>query len=263
MRETLDALRVSVCLLFMLYASWSDIKRREVSDAVWTFFAPTAFAATSLQLMIYGSTDSWIWYGISFLVTSALAVILFYSGAFGGADAKAFMCLALSLPFQPSGLFQPLFGYLIPIFPITVLFNSVLLAVLSVLYMLAKNVSWRLRTGRALFEGFEDERVWRKLLTLLCGYKVPLAELRRREHLFPLEDARFEEGKVERRLVLFPKDEEREEIVGRIARAAGERGGSYVWATLGLPMLVFVTAGLVVALVLGDLVWFLLAAILA
>jgi len=257
----LDALRVSICLLFMLYASWSDIKSREVSDTVWVFFAPIAFAVTSLQLVIYGSANSWIWYGLSFLVTSGLAMALFYSGAFGGADAKAFMCLALSLPLQPSSLLQPLFGSLLPIFPVTVLFNSILLAVLSVFYMLAKNVFWRLRTGKRIFEGFEGERGWRKFLTLLCGYKVSLSELQRKEHLFPLEDVRVEGDKVERRLILFPRDEEREEIVARIARVVGEED-AYVWATLGLPMLVFVTAGLVLALVFGDIVWFLLTAVL-
>jgi prepilin signal peptidase PulO-like enzyme (type II secretory pathway) len=30
---------------------------------------------------------------------------------------------------------------------------------------------------------------------------------------------------------------------------------SYVWATPGLPMLIFVTLGLIVALFFGDIVW--------
>ena len=37
---------------------------------------------------------------------------------------------------------------------------------------------------------------------------------------------------------------------------------AYVWATPGLPMLIFVTLGLIVALLLGDLVWLLVRSIL-
>jgi len=261
MEEAIEALRVSISLFFMLYASWSDIKTREVSDTVWIFFAPLAFAATFIQFLIYGSVSSWVWYALSFLVTSGLAMALFYSGAFGGADAKAFMCLALSLPLHPSSLFHPLFGSWLPIFPITVLFNSVLLAVLSVFYMLARNVAWRLKTSKGLFDEFKNEKTWRKFLTLLCGYKVSLLELQKREHLFPLEDVQVSESGVERKLILFPNDEEREELVKKLAQAFGKEE-TYVWVTLGLPMLVFVTAGLVLALVFGDVVWFFLTSML-
>ena len=37
---------------------------------------------------------------------------------------------------------------------------------------------------------------------------------------------------------------------------------AYVWATPGLPMLIFVTIGLIVALLFGDIVWLLVSFIL-
>ena len=58
-------------------------------------------------------------------------------------------------------------------------------------------------------------------------------------------------------------DEGREKIVERLSKAAEEgKIDSYVWATPGLPMLIFVTLGLIVALLLGDFVWLLVRFVL-
>jgi archaeal preflagellin peptidase FlaK len=68
---------------------------------------------------------------------------------------------------------------------------------------------------------------------------------------------------LKRKLVIVPHDEGREKIVERLSTAA-EAGkiDRYVWATPGLPMLIFVTLGLVVALTLGDFVWLLVRFVL-
>jgi preflagellin peptidase FlaK len=59
-----------------------------------------------------------------------------------------------------------------------------------------------------------------------------------------------------RKLLILPKDEGREQIVKRLDTAinAGTIKDK-IWATPGLPMLIFVTAGLIVALLVGDIVW--------
>jgi preflagellin peptidase FlaK len=193
-------------------------------------------------------------FGISVGVTSALALVLFYAGAFGGADAKALICLSLTLPFYPSNFMHLTSTTLI--FPLSVFSNGVILAALSVLYALLRNAFWRQRTGRRLFEGLESESKGRKILALLSGYKIPTGKLEKSSFLYPLEDANVsEEGEIKRKLLVFPKDEEREEIVNRILDAAKEEKIEYVWATPGLPMLVFITAGLITALIFGDFVW--------
>ncbi len=61
-----------------------------------------------------------------------------------------------------------------------------------------------------------------------------------------------------RKLVIVPREEGRDKIVERLSNAAEAKSiDSYVWATPGLPMLIFVTLGLVVALFFGDIVWLL------
>jgi preflagellin peptidase FlaK len=260
--EVLDGARVLLCLFIFAYASWRDLKTREVSNKVWAVMAPLALALTLYQFLLF-SPELLPFYAISFAITAALSVALFYVGAFGGADAKALMCLALALPIYPENLFQFNVPRVSPIFPLTVFSNAVLLAALSVVYAIFRNFYWRLRTGQKLFEGFEHESVWRKILAFLTGYKVKMANLEK-GYMYPLEDVTTKEtGDVERKLLVLPKDEERETIVGRILNAIQEgKLPNEVWATLGLPLLVFVTLGFIVSLTLGDLIWILLNLVL-
>lgn len=258
MDEALDGIRVFLCLSFLIYASWSDLKKREVSNMVWVAFAPLALALTSLQYLF--APQLLPLYALSFAVTSALSAALFYAGAFGGADAKALICLSLALPTYPVHLLQPFFSYMVPFFTITIFCNAVLLAALSVFYAITRNCLWKGRTGKRLFEGFEKESKWRKVLTILCGYKVEAAELEKGGYWYPLEDIHVSEaGETERKLIVMPKDEKREEVIERILNAA-RRGKlpKEVWVTPGLPFLIFITAGFIIALIYGDIVWIIL-----
>jgi len=250
-------------LSFFIYASWSDYKTREVSNSVWILFAPTAFALTFIELFLYPyETLNMLFYGVCFGLTAALAIILFYSGGFGGADAKALMCLALSLPFYPRNLFTPIPGEISPIsqtfFPITVFSNSVLLAAATAVYILLRNILWRLKTNKKFFEeNHEKESLGRKILVLITGYKISVAKLKEKEHLYPLEDIEENfDSTFKRKLVVVPRDKNRDAMVNRLTKAieAGIIRDS-VWATPGLPMLIFITAGLITTLFLGDIVW--------
>jgi len=263
MNEILDGLRVLVSLIFLAYASWSDLRKREVSNKVWVIFAPLALALTSLQFLVF-SPELLSAFVLSFVITSVLSITLFYAGAFGGADAKALMCLSLALPSYPTYLLQPSFSLLSSFFPISVFSNAVLLAALSVFYILLRNYLWKRRTGERLFEGFEKESIGRKILTVVSGYKVNMVELEKKEFLYPLEDVRVAEtGGCERKLIVMPKDEGKEEIVERVLEAFREgKLQSDVWVTPGLPMLVFITAGLILALVFGDVIWIILGSAL-
>jgi preflagellin peptidase FlaK len=257
----LDIARISITLAFLVYASFSDYMTREVSNRVWMVFAPVTFVLTFTELFIFEPSQL-LFYGISFGLTSAFAIILFYSGGFGGADAKALMCLALALPFYPGTLLAPISRQISPIsetfFPVSVFSNSVLFAAATAVYMLLRNVYWRQGTGRKLFgNGLEGESIGRKTLVMITGYKVSISKLKDKWHLYPMEDAEEDaENKLRRKLLVVPKDEGRDAIVSRLSKATEEGTiQNAVWATPGLPMLIFITAGLIVALVVGDIVW--------
>ena len=260
MQTLLDIARAGLALCFLFYASWSDYKTREVSDTVWALLAPLGFTLTFVEVWTYDIAPLYL-YGICFGLTAFFAVIIFYSGGFGGADAKALMCLALVLPFYPTNLIKPLSGTVSPIsqmlFPLTIFSNSVLLAALTAIIMLLYNIFWHLKTGKKLFEGdYENESFGRKILILITGYRVSINKLKEKWHVYPLEDIDGEAENLKRKMIVVPKDEGRNGIVERLEKAvnAGTIQDS-IWATPGLPFLIFFTLGLLLALFLGDIVW--------
>jgi len=258
MQFIINIFRVAVSLIFLGYASWSDIKTREVSNRVWLLYAPLGLMLTLFEGLLYEDYDYRLFAGISIALTFTLAVSLFYLGAFGGADAKAFMCLALAFPTYPKFPWNAHTTRLHYLFPITIFTNSILLAALSIVYMLLHNFLWKLRKGCKLFEGLEKEPFWKKILTVLCGYKVSIEKLKEKDFYFPLEDVKENKDGVKRFIIVFPGDKERSGILARLENYI-EKGmvDRYIWASPGLPMLVFITLGFIVALFLGDLVWLL------
>jgi len=251
---------IAVSIIVLVYSSWRDYKSREVSNKVWAIYAPIALALTLPQLILFDSADL-ILYAVCFGVTSGIALLLFYAGGFGGADAKAFMCIAIALPFAPVTLIHPLIYPASPtsmlIFPITIFSNSVLFAAATGVYMIIRNVVWHKKTKTPMFTGTLAGESWgKKLVVLITGYRINVSKVKEKWHIFPMEDIDDTTGDLKRKLVLIPKDEGRDQIVERLQNAVDAgKISSYVWATPGLPMLIFVTAGLIVALFVGDLVW--------
>ena len=263
MQTAFATARTLLTLTFLTYASFSDYKTREVSNSLWILVAPPAFALTFVELFLYEPAQLLL-YGLCFGLTTAIAVILFYSGGFGGADAKALMCLAIAFPFYPENLFTPILGSNSPIsqifFPITVFSNSVLITVvIAISYCSLSNIKYK-RTGKKLFEeGHSTEPLRKKILVFITGCKKTVDELKEKSYLYPFEDIEEDaENTFRRKLVLglIPKDEDRNAIVGRLAEAV-ETGKikNKVWATHGLPLLISITVGFIIALFLGDVVW--------
>ena len=258
MNQIFDGARTILCLSFLIYASWNDYKTREVSNKVWIILGPSALALTTFQFVVFAS-ELLLTYVLSFVVISALALVIFYAGGFGGADAKALMCISLALPVYPNYILPQPSRLFSPLFPLTIFTNSVVLGALSVFYALFRNLIWKARKRQGLFQGLETEPIGHKILALLSGYKIQFSKLKK-GHMFPLEDVQVNtEGKKEIKLLMFPKDEEREEMVTRLLeKLKEEKDEKWVWATPGLPLLIFITAGLAIALIYGDIVWILL-----
>jgi preflagellin peptidase FlaK len=208
-------------------------------------------------------------YALSFGITAGLALLLFYAGGFGGADSKALMCIALAMPFAPLALLKPILATSPTsqiIFPITIFSNAVLFAAASGIYMILRNVVWHKKTKTKMFQGtLASESIGKKFLVLITGYKMTVSSVKAKWHIFPMEDIADNDQfiSLKRKLVVVPHDEGREKIVERLSKAVDEgKIDGYVWATPGLPMLIFVTLGLVAALLLGDFVWLLVRLVL-
>jgi preflagellin peptidase FlaK len=262
--------QVAVTVAFLFYSSWSDYKTREVSNRVWAIYAPIAIALSLSDFLLFDPSKLLL-FGVSVGFTVGLAFLLFYTGAFGGADSKALMCIAFSLPFAPVALFTPIIANSLSpvsqvIYPMTIFGNGVLFAAASCVYMVLRNFVWHKRNKKVMFTGtLAHESIGKKILILITGYKVTISKLKDKWHIFPMEDVEAEgENEFKRKLVVIPTEEGRSGIVERLSTAAqAGKIDSYVWATPGLPMLIFITAGLIVALVCGDVVWMLVRFIVA
>lgn len=237
-----EAVRLSASLMMLLYASVRDVKTREVPDKIWL-----SGGSLGLILNLYD-----ILRGqyrplpplISVAFSTILAYAVAYLGLIGGADFKALAALSLLLPHPPA--LTPLLGVVSPFYPLTVFSNSILMGASLSLLILSRNLLRALR-GVSLFEGLEDPW-WRKLIVLLTGLRRPLSSVRGPPFDYPLEVL---EGDS-RRLVLMPSLESDEEAL-RVLRELREAGLSEMWVSSTLPFLLFITMGLGVSLLLGDI----------
>jgi preflagellin peptidase FlaK len=247
----IDSARVLVSLSFLLASSWYDYKFREVSNRMWLLFAPVGFALALLQYCLeYAAGEPpviFLYWLISFAVTTGISLALFYAGFFGGADAKALMCLSVSIPAYPA-VSPARRTVVIPFFPVAVLVNAVLASSVLVLVILSYNLVMYMRIRREMFRGLEHEPLWKKILVFAAGVRVDLEKIRSGSHYIPMEYlAEGEDGKIIRHLKVSPSLEEGE------LEDLGEIQGK-IWATPGLPFLIFVTIGFLVALFFGDLI---------
>jgi len=251
----LDSLSVIVCITFLVLGSWSDLKTREVSNKLWAVSLPIVIAVTAVR--IYVSSGLLFLYVTSISLSIVVSLAIFEVGFFGGADAKAMICLGVALPLFPD-MFHPILGYFHPFFPIIALTNGFLMSLLSILYVVAKNLGWKLHAREPLFQGFEKEHFLKKLLIVFSGYRVELAELKKEIHLIPIEDVEEAGGTPLRKMRLFVGAEaDRDSVVSRLEKYASKGlVPSMVWVTPGLPMLVFISFGFVASLVLGDILFY-------
>jgi preflagellin peptidase FlaK len=270
MQELFAAAQVAISIGFLLYASWSDYRTREVTNRVWAAYAPVALTLSLADLVLYDSSRLLL-FGLSFGVTAFIAVLLFYTGGFGGADSKALMCIALALPFSVGTLVPPLSPLgesplAQNVFPLTIFSNGVLFAAATGVYMFLYNVFWHTRNHKKFFDGLlAKESLGKKILIVITGHRVSLEKLKATWHVYPMEDVEEQNNEAlpKRSLAVLPKDEGRDNIVSRLSKAADEgKIDKNVWATPGLPMLIFITAGLIAALLVGDVVWILISAVL-
>jgi nitrogen regulatory protein PII len=183
-----------------------------------------------------------------------------FTWRFRGADAKA-LCASPWRYRVSKQHFQPPAGCFRRYFINDIHKQRIVWGIRRVLY----NVSQHYLTGVHKKSVFEDakESFGRKVVAILSGYKIGLSKLEH-GHMYPLEDVEVtEDGTKKRKLLVFPKDEEREDIVARIKKNIKEQSlDENVWVTPGLPLLIFVTLGLIVALTYGDVVWIILSLIL-
>ena len=140
-----DLLRLLVLPVFG-WAAWRDIHTRRIANRLWpplVILGGLLLVWETTQVFVFGDPGGagapggrafLIRVGISLLFVAPLGYAFWWFGAFGAADAKAMIALAILLPTFPSyalgGLELPVVDTTIGVFSLTVLTNAVLLAVI-------------------------------------------------------------------------------------------------------------------------------------
>ena len=119
----IDIILIIGVLLALLYGSYTDFKIREVPD--WVSYG-LILLGLSGRLLIGILSGEWLEFGYEiawFVLFIIIAFLMFYTGQWGGADAKLLMGLGIVFASYPKSLLNYFSPNLTIPFPITLLFN--------------------------------------------------------------------------------------------------------------------------------------------
>ena len=243
----IDLLKVLYCTPFLLYSCYTDILTRRVSNQVWKVMLAGAIIFVTYDI-INGGIPALVRLLFSAGVIFVFVYILFQFGAFGGADAKSLIVLAIIIPVYPTiemfGLVMPLNGVpLIDLFAFSVFGNSVLLTVVVPLFLFFYNL-FTLKPGEII----------ERPAYLFVGFKTDISKLLGR-HIKLIEEFYLSEGEFHtkfRRGGASIDEETVKELEGFAADGLMDRR---VWVTPGLPFMIPITLGFFVAVLYGDLIF--------
>jgi preflagellin peptidase FlaK len=144
-----DLLRLLAVPVFA-WAALRDVRTRRLPNRIW----PPLYAFGAL-LLVWEIAATWpiagvqdrlfvVQAAISLLFVAPLGYAFWYLGAFGGADAKALIALALLFPtfpaYEVAGVTLPLVETQIGVFSLTILTNTVLLGLAYPLGLAGRNL---------------------------------------------------------------------------------------------------------------------------
>src|SRR2546425_10774126 len=234
-----DFIRILLAVGMLSTASFLDIRRREVSDLLWVVFGILALVVYVLEFA-NGITFDLLTTAVPISIAAAISFGVYKSGLFGGADALGLVVLAATIPTFDGRLVDQILPshnvfLMHSIAPLIVLSNAVILSLSQIGFNILRNAKYVWKNPGGLFEGLEHESPSRKIIAIAIGYRTNS----RPRYAFPIE----QEVAGRRRFSFSPESAETAEYESR----------RNVWVTPGTPFLLFMLAGFIVMLVVGDL----------
>jgi len=226
--------------------SYYDLKTREVDDRLWMAFGAAGLFLYAVEYVLgSGAAAADVQMAlISVSLTAAIAIVLYRHGFFGGADAKALVAVSVILP-----VYYPLMMsfYVHPITGIAVLTNAVLFALVMPLYNALSNLVKAAR-GKRIFEGFEKERVWKKVLACFVGTPSNKQKI----HHHSVIECSVDEG-IKKFSLRLNYDDDGCGNSGNKSSYSRASTDSQIWLSQNLPFLVFMLAGFLATVLFGDM----------
>lgn len=207
------------------FASYTDITKREISDYVWVVFGVLAAVMLIFEPQLSYALSN---VGIS-LIIAPIAIIIWRIGLFGGADAFALIVLAALAP-------QITFSEN-TVTPFTILTNAVLISITPLFVNLIRNLI-SLAKKNDMFEGFNETRK-KRIIAMFVGYRA-----KNPKYGFSIEKKSGKQKKLN--------------LVMHHAEYTEFCNTPNTWVTPGIPYMLFITAGFIVQLLYGDIIFNLL-----
>lgn len=231
----LDLVRLSVGIVILSYASYTDIKTRMAYSILWIIMGLIGAILLIVQFFTIGIPDIFNLIFIPLMV--GFIFIVHYLGLLkGGADAKAFWGLTILVPFVPRIFKFPMW---VPIMPFSwVIFsNSVILVIFITIFIFLRN---------AYKHNIEFPYCF-------FGYKMKVQEAKNK-FVWPLE--KIVDNK--RKLVVRPQNFD---ITNDLLEFE-KLGIVEIWVQPKLPFLTQVLVGFIISFFVGDLLSILVLQIL-
>jgi hypothetical protein len=242
----LNLIKLFIITMLFGYAAYKDIKEREVKDKVWiltfilvapiTFFQIFYLKTIALNLLI-----------ISSVLCFLFGLLLFYVAKFGGADAKAIWILPFAFPSRPSFNFDPILQIIVIFpFPVSILFNAILLSAFYIFLNIFKNMLWYIK-NKELFKDY-NVNFFEKILLFILGEKVRKDKLIKNKFYISLFVNKNGKLKLE-----LNKDVRDIDFNNLEIRKGGYESESY-WVENPQPFLVYLFLSIYITIILGDII---------
>ncbi len=218
----LNQLRIIAAMAMLGYASYTDVTKREVSDYIWIVFGALSVVLLFLEPQFWQALTN---VGIS-LIVAPIVLIIWRLGMFGGADAFAIIVLALLVPQITMSENT--------ITPFTILTNAVIISIIPFFVNLIRNLI-AIGNKNDIFEGFSETRK-KRIIALFIGYKA-----KNPKYSFSIEKKVGKHKKLN--------------LVMHHAEYAEFCEKPNTWVTPGIPYMLFITAGFLVQLFYGDIIF--------
>lgn len=243
----IDYLRTLISVSMLAYASYKDVKTREIHDLTWII--PSTIGAVLCVYEIYiGYLNLNIaMMNVGFMVI--LSLVLWFLSLFGEADLLAFVSLSIIHPRVPSFNFL---SYRPLIFSFTLIANSAIAGSLVSIFTIGVNIYDKLK-GVELFERHQKLSPIRKLIIMFTGRYIPVKSLRGPPFEYPLE--------VDGGLILKP-DLFDDKAANRAFLVLREKNVERVWVSSTLPYVVVLFIGYIISIIIGDVMFTIMSALI-
>ena len=248
----LSGIRIILTIAMLGYASYKDVKTREVNDLIWIIFGGLSLLFDGYEIVV--GTLGWQSLGVAVGFSLAFSIFAGYLGFFGGADLLAFIVIALLNPTSPQIVFTPL-AFPSVLFVLTVISDSIVIGASTALFVLVLNIGSSRSTK--LFEGYPTADFGTKLLLLLTGRRKEFTMIRGPPFEYPLEKMN-DDGSVSLHVRPDLSDDSTALETIKELQLSGRRR---IWVSYSLPFLLVLCVGYICAIVFGDFLLWLMSVI--